>query len=396
MNEIFLSAVPILEKIEKAGFQAYFVGGSVRDEIAGREINDVDIATSATPNEIKSIFPVTADIGIEHGTLLVIHNHAQYEVTTFRTESGYTDFRRPDKVDFVRSLLEDLKRRDFTMNAIAMDKMGVLHDPFEGRKAIEDKIIVTVGDPKERFHEDALRMLRAIRFAGTLGFKLEEHTFQSLKKHAPLLRNIATERIFSEFEKVLKGSFSKNAIELLVKSEMFQYLPGLEPFKAGLKKYCQFELPCLPSLAEKWSLLLFTSGITAAEPFLRNWKMPVKQIREIQKILSLINQEDEISTFQLFQAGLDISIKAGRVRAVMKSQDVHISETMTIKKFSSLPVKKPSDLAITGNDLLEWRNQRPGPWMKEYLDSIILAVLEKQTENNREAIKEWLSSCNLI
>lgn len=138
MDRLFLKSVPILEVIEEAGYEAYFVGGSVRDYILGRPINDVDIATSATPQESKD-FPNTADIGIDHGTVLVITDTGTYEITTFRTESGYSDFRRPDSVQFVRSLTEDLQRRDFTMNAMAMDKTGKIIDPFNGKRDLAEK-----------------------------------------------------------------------------------------------------------------------------------------------------------------------------------------------------------------------------------------------------------------
>ena len=187
MDSLFVQAVPILEKIEQAGFEAFFVGGSVRDQIIGRVINDVDIATSATPQEIKAIFPRTADVGIEHGTVLVIEKYGTYEITTFRTEGNYSDFRRPDSVQFVRSLTEDLMRRDFTMNSMAMDKNGKIIDPFNGKIAIEKKQIVTVGNPHERFHEDALRMMRAIRFVSQLGFELDNETFRSLQENGGLL-----------------------------------------------------------------------------------------------------------------------------------------------------------------------------------------------------------------
>lgn len=136
MKEPFLSAVPLLTEIEHAGYEAYFVGGAVRDLLLDREIADVDIATSATPEEIKAIFPKTIDVGIEHGTIVVLFKGRTFEVTTFRAESEYEDYRRPSGVQFIRSLEEDLKRRDFTMNAIAMDKSGQLFDPFHGKQAI--------------------------------------------------------------------------------------------------------------------------------------------------------------------------------------------------------------------------------------------------------------------
>lgn len=166
----FAEAAPLLKKIEAAGYEAYFVGGSVRDTILGQPIHDVDIATSAFPAEIKALFPRTIDIGIEHGTVLVLWEQAQYEITTFRTEAAYQDYRRPDKVDFVRSLKEDLKRRDFTINALALQEDGVIIDLFDGLADIDNQILRAVGHPQERFHEDALRMMRGLRFVSQLGF----------------------------------------------------------------------------------------------------------------------------------------------------------------------------------------------------------------------------------
>ena len=254
MDSLFVRAVPILEKIEEAGFEAYFVGGSVRDQILGRAINDVDIATSATPQEIKSIFPRTADIGIEHGTVLVIAKQGTYEITTFRTESTYSDFRRPDSVQFVRSLTEDLMRRDFTMNSIAMDKNGNIIDPFHGKEAIEQKQIVTVGNPHERFHEDALRMMRALRFVSQLGFEIEDGTFNSLQENGKLLRHISIERILVETEKLLEGPYRVNALQLLLESGLYQFLPSLFNDKATLEKLITLPIMNL-SVIEIWSLL---------------------------------------------------------------------------------------------------------------------------------------------
>src|SRR5699024_1116338 len=174
IDEEIIRAVPVLNKIIEAYFESYFVGGSVRDHLLNLEVNDVDIATSALPHEIKQIFKRTVDVGIEHGTVLVLYNDESYEITTFRTESTYKDFRRPDSVTFVRSLREDLKRRDFTMNAIAVDIDGHVFDPYEGIKDLKAEIIRAVGNPHERFREDALRMMRAVRFAAQLDFEIEE------------------------------------------------------------------------------------------------------------------------------------------------------------------------------------------------------------------------------
>ncbi|MFL6556270.1 MAG: CCA tRNA nucleotidyltransferase, partial [Bacillus sp. (in: firmicutes)] len=216
MKEPFLSASPVLKRIEDAGYEAYFVGGSVRDFLLKREINDVDIATSATPAEVKRIFSRTVDIGIEHGTVLVLFNNESYEITTFRTESEYQDFRRPKEVSFIRSLHEDLKRRDFTMNAIAMDRNNKLIDPFNGYSAIKEKIIQTVGSASARFQEDALRMMRAVRFVSQLSFHIESGTVEALANLVHLLDKIAVERKKAEFEKLLIGINKKNALKILL------------------------------------------------------------------------------------------------------------------------------------------------------------------------------------
>lgn len=190
LPEDFKQALPVLEEIEQAGFEAYFVGGSVRDHILGLPIHDVDIATSAYPEEIKKIFKRTIDTGIQHGTVTVLLNDSSYEITTFRTESGYQDYRRPDKVTFVRSLADDLKRRDFTINALAVDLNGNVIDKFDGLQDLDKKIIRAVGRAEARFHEDALRMMRAVRFQAQLDFQIEVQTAQAIADNAPFFDNI--------------------------------------------------------------------------------------------------------------------------------------------------------------------------------------------------------------
>ena len=230
----FNKALPVLNKIVEAGFEAYFVGGSVRDRVLGLTVNDVDIATSAMPNEIKEIFKRTIDIGIEHGTVMVLENGESYEITTFRTESTYKDFRHPDSVTFVRSLTEDLMRRDFTMNAIAMDIKGNLIDPFGGLLDIDKRIIRAVGKPEERFQEDALRMMRAVRFAAQLDFEIEGNTLLSIRQNAQLLTNIAIERIQVEFEKLLTGEWYFVGLAAMIKTDLYLYCPKLADKKQAL------------------------------------------------------------------------------------------------------------------------------------------------------------------
>lgn len=195
----------VADKLKEEGFEAYFVGGCVRDSIMGREVNDYDIATNATPDETKAVF---CDFrifltGEKHGTVTVVSNGENIEVTTYRVDGVYEDARHPSSVSFAENITEDLARRDFTINAIAYN--GEIADPYQGRGDIEKKLIRTVGVADERFNEDALRIMRALRFASVLGFEIEEETKKSIHKNKHLLKNIAVERIFVEFSKLLCG-----------------------------------------------------------------------------------------------------------------------------------------------------------------------------------------------
>ena len=196
----------ILETLEKANFEAYVVGGFVRDFLLGKKSNDVDITTNALPKEIKSLFPKTIDTGIKHGTITVILNKTSYEVTTFRIDGEYLDSRHPKEVTFTRSLKEDLRRRDFTINAFAYNNKVGLVDYFNGLDDLKNKIIRAIDDPNKRFKEDALRILRCFRFSAQLDFKIEENTLKAASLLAPLIQNISKERIRDELTKILMSN----------------------------------------------------------------------------------------------------------------------------------------------------------------------------------------------
>lgn len=193
----------ILNTLQNAGYEAYAVGGCVRDSILGRVPDDWDITTSAKPLEVKELFPKSFDTGIQHGTITVLINHVGYEVTTYRIDGEYEDGRHPKQVQFTPNLVEDLKRRDFTINAMAYNDEEGLVDCFEGLKDIENKVIRCVGDPYERFNEDALRIMRAVRFAAQLGYDIDVTTKQAVRDLAPNLSKISVERINVELTKLL-------------------------------------------------------------------------------------------------------------------------------------------------------------------------------------------------
>lgn len=193
----------IINRLKENGYEAYAVGGCVRDSVLGRIPDDWDITTSATPNETKALFPRTFDTGIEHGTITVLVEKESFEVTTYRVDGEYEDSRHPKEVVFTRSLREDLLRRDFTINAMAYNEEEGLVDIFGGMKDLEQKTIRCVGNAQERFGEDALRILRAVRFAAQLGFEIEPDTMEGIRNLAPTLANISAERIQVELIKMI-------------------------------------------------------------------------------------------------------------------------------------------------------------------------------------------------
>lgn len=197
------SVINILNRLKEGGFSAFIAGGAVRDMLMGRTPHDYDIASNACPSEIKALFPRTIDTGIRHGTVTVVENKTGYEVTTFRRDGEYTDGRRPNSVSFVDDPREDCARRDFTINAMMYSPETGILDFFGGQQDIKDKIIRCVGVSEERFKEDALRMLRAVRFSASLSFDLDEDTLRAVKKCAVLIKKVSSERILEELNKIL-------------------------------------------------------------------------------------------------------------------------------------------------------------------------------------------------
>ncbi len=204
----------IIHILENAGFEAYAVGGCVRDSLLGREPSDWDITTNALPNQVKTLFPRTIDTGIQHGTVTVMMHHVGYEVTTYRVDGEYEDSRHPKDVTFTADLVEDLKRRDFTINAMAYNDTSGIVDVFGGMEDLEHKMIRAVGDPKERFTEDALRMMRAVRFAAQLGYEIEEHTLVAIQEMAQSLTKISAERIQVELVKLVTSDHPEHMLLL--------------------------------------------------------------------------------------------------------------------------------------------------------------------------------------
>jgi len=393
MKPPFQQALGIIRQLNRHGYEAYFVGGAVRDLLLGRPIGDVDIATSALPDEVMAIFPKTIDVGSKHGTVVIVHEGTAYEVTTFRTDGDYEDHRRPESVTFVRSLEEDLKRRDFTMNAIAMDEHGTIIDPFGGQEAIEKRLICTVGEADARFREDALRMMRAVRFVSQLGFSLAIDTKKAIIANAPLLAHISVERMTMEMEKLLAGPFAAEALPLLAETGLSTYLPGLAEKGEWLRRAAAYRWPWLAAREERWALLCHALGVKESRPFLRAWKLPNKVIDEAGAILATLAAVPEPAAWtneQLFLAGLKRALSVEVVRAALTGKPYEPQHDELRRRFAALPIKTKGELAVNGKVVIDWIGKPAGPWVKETLDAIWRAVVNGEVENEKERIYAWL------
>lgn len=385
----FQKALPILNTIVAAGYEAYFVGGSVRDMLLGTAIHDVDIATSAYPSEIKDLFQNTVDTGIEHGTVMVLDHGDGYEITTFRTESGYTDYRRPDKVAFVRDLKEDLKRRDFTINALAMNMDGEIIDLFNGLADLNNQLIKAVGAPNERFHEDALRMMRAIRFSAQLDFKIEEKTLAAIGKEAHLLSKIAIERINVEFTKMLMSQAATKGLFAFAKTGLYKYIPNitiereLDLVAAGLtlknKRLVTSEIA--------WAFLIEQLGFDdkRARNFLKQWKHGndlVNTVTSANHFIRLYKRQSTVSNWDIYQIGSNLSVANTVLGLIIED----FNRTELNERYDNLIIKNKNELAISGADLIKKEVVKPGPLMGKILLQLEQAVVGQTLENTPDKL----------
>lgn len=382
-NEEWRAAWGVIEKIEEAGYEAVIVGGAVRDFLLKRPVNDVDVATSALPTEVKQIFSSTVDVGIEHGTILVLDEGEPIEVTTYRTEGTYTDYRRPEEVTFVRNLEQDLERRDFTINSMAIAKDGTIIDLFGGKEDLHHQLIRAVGDANVRFREDALRMLRAIRFSAQLGFSIEEKTLQAIKMDSDLIDFIANERISMEMAKMWKSAHVYDGLKMLIESKLSDYLVGnfaeqiheWQHFKAG-KSEAGWAYLCLLNRQEYDKIIDFYHLSKKERTFIRN----------------VLNAYDALqpkwTAMDYFSNSIDV-LETAYEFAVWQNRSVPFAKETIQKTKEALPIHSRDQLAINGNDLLAWTMQKKGPWIKVALDAAIMAVLHGYVENNAEKLKEW-------
>lgn len=366
------TAIKVIGTLKEAGFQAYMVGGAVRDFLLGKSPQDVDVASSASPQQVKALFKRTVDTGIEHGTVLVLLDGEGIEVTTFRTEGSYTDNRRPDSVEFVQTLEEDLKRRDFTINAMAMTEQLDIIDPFGGRSDLKKQIIRAVGDPDQRFQEDALRMLRAVRFSGQLDFVIQENTLLSIQRHASLIRSIAVERLKAELDKVFANPNTQKSMKYLKETALTDFLPAGQLFEVDWTFYN----PTGKSVYG-WFYLLYKQNLPFSE--IRDYRFSNEEKRLLERGLELAKLElwDQWTFYQYSIDQMEMASYATGKKL----------DPAAAKK--QLPIQSKSDLAASGRELMQWSGERQGPWLKAWIEKMEKMIVYGELENDKELIKDW-------
>lgn len=422
----------ILHALTEHQHEAFVVGGCVRDTLLGRIPGDWDVCTSALPEQVQAIFPKTIATGIAHGTVTVLLDGVGYEVTTFRSDGAYTDHRKPEQVTFVSSLEEDLLRRDFTVNAMAMDKWGKLYDPWGGQADLSRKLLRAVGDPQKRFEEDALRILRGLRFSAQLGFSIEEDTARAMAQTAHLLTAISGERVYQELCKLIMGACRK---EVLLKYPhiLAVVLPEIEASVGFSQHNPHHHLSVWEHTVEtvehtpedlllRWTMLLHDLGkpetfsldengvghfydhaeksAGLADHIFRRLhsdnltrQLVVKLIahhgdmlpqskKTMRRMLQKWTEEELRSLLGVKQAdimGLHPDFRAEALASLRTSEQL-LEETLQEQPCVSIKA-----LAISGDDLLELGVEK-GPRVGALLHHLLEDVMEERTENSRHAL----------
>ncbi|MCT8977438.1 CCA tRNA nucleotidyltransferase [Clostridium sp. CX1] len=425
----------ILDTFKNNGYESYIVGGSVRDSQIGSSLpKDYDVTTNALPEEIIKLFDKTIPTGIEHGTVTVMINGVGYEVTTYRIDGKYLDNRRPDAVTFVSNLKEDLARRDFTINALAYNDEKGLVDYFGGIEDLQNKIIRAVGEPNKRFQEDALRMLRAIRFSSRLDFHIEEKTLEAIKANCNLILNVSNERIRDELCKILTYDNSRKALRLLEETKLLKLiLPELQAAvgfnqqnphhdKDVFEHTLSVVEKCPPEINLRLAALLhdigkpqcFTTdkkgighfyghdkkGAILSEQILRRLKFDNQSISKISILvrehMNVLEKPTDASVKRLInRVGKDLIDdlfalqRADALGSVSPEVRLKQIDKVVEKVNSILESKVPlsiKELAVKGNDLIEQFSLKPGKEIGDMLRFLLDKVLENPQLNSREKL----------
>lgn len=377
------NAMYVLNKLEENGFQAYVVGGCVRDTLLNKIPEDYDITTNAYPQEIQEVFSeFHLNLkGLKHGTVGVIINGEMIEVTTYRIEKEYVDFRRPQNVTFTASLIEDLARRDFTINAMAMDINENIIDAFNGKSDLKNKIIRTVGEPEKRINEDALRIMRCLRFASKEGFKIEKSTLKYANLLAPNLKHIAYERIYTELKKMLMLPNAYNIIKV-TKPVFINVFPTL-----NVKDWDKLS-ENIKQCACDWLLALAVLLINSdTQQELERLKTESKTKRLILNLKELLNKDIKNNQADLQKLMCEYSkeqiLFLCRYLTITTGEDYNKNASLAATGITSV-----NELDITGQTLknLGFKSYK----IKQALNVLLNAVIENRVKNEEKALKEYL------
>ncbi len=355
------TSLKLLQEITNHGYKAYIVGGFVRDYILGIKSNDIDIATNATPKDIKEIFDDSCLPSEDYGSVTVISKGIRFEITTFRRDIGYVNNRRPAEIKYIDDLLEDLKRRDFTINTICMDEDGEIVDLLDGRSDIEKRVIRCVGDANTKFSEDALRILRAIRFATILNFKLDNDTVKAIKNCKHLIRNLSYNRKKEELDKIFSSTYAKNGIKLLLELEIDKEL--------DISNLDQVEVT--NSLIDIWCKLDASDRypFTASE-------------REVMKSVKELIGKNNLDPYLLYKYGLYVNCIAGELNGY-DIKDV-------TEKYNNLVIHRRKDINITSEEIMRLLNKSPGAYLRKIYDDIEQEILYCRLDNEKEKICKYI------
>lgn len=389
-------AIQVCQALIRAGFQAYIVGGCVRDLLLGVEPKDYDITTDASPEEVVNLFPKTIPTGLQHGTVTVvmgqgIENH--FEITTFRIEGAYTDGRRPEEVFFVLNVEQDLARRDLTINAIAYDPIADrLVDPYGGLEDLRKGIIRAVGNPEARFQEDGLRIMRVARFAARFGYAVEAPTFAGMKNNLETLKKVSKERIQDELCKTLMTKEPSYGIQLLQQSGA---LAVACPFLCSRDVYMHF-LPfldrCQEELETRLAFMYSMCPVEQVQTELLFLKFSNKEFKRVTFLLSLLDRYNEFikkdtpSAYKSFMA--IIKNHAPDPWEYSFEQFIRLTEAMQFEsraqfaKYEGEVVFAKREMLLNGDDLL-LIGIKPGPQIKSILEACYLEILQHPESNNK-------------
>ena len=383
----------IIGSLEEHGFEGFAVGGCVRDSLLKKTPKDWDITTDALPVDMKKIFKKTFDTGIAHGTVTVLMDGVGYELTTYRIDGNYSDGRHPDSVSFSKSLSEDLCRRDFTINAMAYSHNKGIVDLFGGRKDLQNGIIRAVGDAKKRFDEDALRMLRAVRFASQLGFKIDDDTFAAIKEKAKLLSKVSKERIFVELNKSLWGDFAQN-IKMVYTSGLYKYI-GKEFAKLDKSIYDFYPRKFHNKKHMYWAAFLENiENVEAVKKILFELKSDNATRNNayllVKELKNPLPSSDEDIRWSLHRIGADLFCDYIEILKSDKKNVNILDKIDTIENRYSLILKENhayeiSMLDITGKDLMDIGISK-GPKIGEVLEFLLKKVIENPLNNEKSIL----------